>query len=448
MKIGLIAMSGLQVYDPELKTLGLTLPGLIERGQAIASLPSLALLTLAAMTPKEHQVEYLEVPDITQLHNVPDHYDLVAISSYSAQIHEAYRLAQIYKRKGIKTIIGGPHGTCVPDEAAQYCDTVAVGEGEIFWRDMIDDAANKRLQPRYGKRFDNFDLNQSVTPSFELIESLNHSRILVETSRGCPHLCEFCAASPLLTQKFRQKPIEHVLREVDVINSLWKRPFIEFADDNAFINKYYWMELLPELRRRNVRWFAESDVSIGAQTELLDMMAKSGCKQLLIGLESPTATSLDGIETKKNWKWTSWKLYRDAIRNIQSRGIRVTGCFVLGLDGQNATVFDEVADFAEELRLYDVQITVQTAFPGTPLYNRLKTGDRLLQPENWRACTLFDVNFQPSDMTVDELRKGFRELGESLYSDMRSEKRRETFKELWKQAYRDTRSVSGGVSGH
>lgn len=439
-------MSGLQVYDPELKTLGLTLPGLLERGQAIASLPSLALLTLAAMTPNEHQVEYLEVPDITQLHNVPDQYDLVAISSYSAQIHEAYQLAQIYKGKGIKTIIGGPHVTCVPDEAAQQCDAVAIGEGEIFWRDMIDDAANQRLQPRYGKRFDNFDLNYSVTPSFELIEHLNHSRILVETSRGCPHLCEFCAASPLLTKKFRQKPIENVLREIDVINSLWKRPFIEFADDNAFINKQYWMELLPQLRKRNVRWFAESDVSIGSQLELLDMMSKSGCKQLLIGLESPSATSLDGIETKHNWKWNSWKLYKDAVRNIQSRGIRVTGCFVLGLDGQKANVFDEVADFAEELQLYDIQITVQTAFPGTPLYNRLKAGDRLLEPENWRACTLFDVNFQPTDMTIDELRKGFRELGESLYSDMRSEKRRETFKELWKQAYRDTRSVSGGVS--
>jgi B12 binding domain. len=132
MKIGLIAMSGLQVYDPKLKELGLTLPGLLERGRAIASLPSLALLTLAAMTPKGHEVEYLEVPDITQLHNVPDHYDLVAISSYSAQIHEAYQLAQIYKGKGIKTIIGGPHVTCVPDEAAQQCNTVAIGEGEIF----------------------------------------------------------------------------------------------------------------------------------------------------------------------------------------------------------------------------------------------------------------------------------------------------------------------------
>jgi radical SAM superfamily enzyme YgiQ (UPF0313 family) len=176
-------------------------------------------------------------------------------------------------------------------------------------------------------------------------------------------------------------------------------------------------------------------------------MARSGCKQLLIGLESPSATSLNGIETKKNWKWTSWKMYRDAIRNIQTRGIRVTGCFVLGLDGQNQAVFDDVADFAEELQLYDVQITVQTAFPGTPLYDRLRSGERLLEPDNWSACTLFDVNFRPTDMTVDELRKGFRELGESLYSDMRSEKRRQTFKGLWKHAYREHRSVSGGVIG-
>mgnify|MGYP002682333701 CR=1 FL=1 len=128
MKIGLIAMSGIRVCDAELLRLGLTLPGFVERSRTIASLPSLGLLTLAGMTSPRHRVTYLEVPDEAQLKELPGGFDLVAISSYSAQIGEAYDLARRYRGAGVPVVIGGPHATVLPDEALRHCDAVVVGD--------------------------------------------------------------------------------------------------------------------------------------------------------------------------------------------------------------------------------------------------------------------------------------------------------------------------------
>src|ERR1035437_3003543 len=128
MNIGLFPMSGIRVCDAELLRLGLTLPGCVERSKTVASLPSLGLLTLAGMTPARHSVQYVEVPDVNLLASLPGGLDLAAISSYSAQIDEAYALARRFKAIGVPTVIGGPHVTALPEEAAQHCDAVVIGE--------------------------------------------------------------------------------------------------------------------------------------------------------------------------------------------------------------------------------------------------------------------------------------------------------------------------------
>ena len=159
---------------------------------------------------------------------------------------------------------------------------------------------------------------------------------------------------------------------------MWRRPFLEFADDNAFVNKPYWKRLLTELKTRNVRWFAETDLSVHEDDELLTLIREGGCAQVLVGFESPVETGLAGLEMKNDWKRKHWPLYRDAIHRIQSHGIRVNGCFVLGLDGHTPDVFDQVQDFAVQTELFDVQITLQTPFPGTPLYEpNPQTGEPL-----------------------------------------------------------------------
>ncbi len=427
MRIGLIAMSGIRACDKELLRLGLTLPGFVERSKTIASLPSLGLLTLAGMTPLEHTCHYLEIEDLRKLDSLPGNFDLVAISSFSAQIAEAYELADRYRAQHVPTVLGGLHVTTMPQEAGQHADAVVVGEGESVWLDVLNDAEAGRLRAIY-RADGEFDLAEAPMPAFHLLDMDKYNRLTVQASRGCPRRCEFCASSILLTSRYKQKPADQVLAEIDRIRELWRRPFLELADDNAFANRRYWKPLLYELRQRRVRWFAETDLSIYEDDELLDLMRESGCAEVLIGLESPVETGLAGIELKTDWKRNQLPHYIDAIQRIQSHGIRVNGCFVLGLDGHTSAIFDQVYRFVDESELAEVQITLQTPFPGTPLYARLKREDRLLYDTAWERCTLFDVNFRPVGMTEDELRDGFRQLAVRLYSDDFTKWRKDNFR--------------------
>ena len=186
---------------------------------------------------------------------------------------------------------------------------------------------------------------------------------------------------------------------------------------------------MRELAKEQVRWFTETDLDVAWDDELLGLMRDSGCQQVLVGLESPHRTGLDGIELKTNWKSRQLERYATAIARIQSYGITVNGCFILGLDGDTPAVFDDVLQFVRDTGLYEVQVTFLTAFPGTPLYARLKAEGRLIQPEAWELCTLFDINFLPRNMSTTELQNGFLGLVRELYSAAETRRRRSQFKE-------------------
>lgn len=445
MRIGLIAMSGIRCCDKELMDMGLTLPGFVDRSKIIASLPSLGLLTLAGMTPAEHEIDYIEIFDLKDnvaAGNIPSDFDLIAISSYSAQIAEAYELGDLYLKQGIPVVQGGLHVSACPDEAAAHATSVVIGEGESCWGDVLKDASAGKLKKRYSSTGNEFDLANAPMPSFELLDIDKYNRLTVQTSRGCPRRCEFCASSVMLTGKYKQKPAARVLAEIDRIRDIWPKPFIEFADDNTFIDIAYWKELLPELASRHIRWFTETDISIARHPDILRLMRESGCAQILIGLESPQQNSLDGLELRNNWKMKQWSSYKNAIETIQSHGISVNGCFVLGLDGQSPETFDAVFEFVDDAQLHEVQITIQTAFPGTPLYDRLKNEKRLIDETAWEKLTLFDINFTPKNMSYDQLRSGFYNLAEKLYSDEFTRLRKERFlKKLRAYAKRDRSDV-------
>ena len=442
MNIGMFPLSGIRVCDTELLRLGLTLPDFVERSKTIASLPSLGLLTLAGMTPSRHRVHYVEVPDGALLDPLPGGLDLAAISTYSAQVGEAYELARRFKAAGVRSVIGGPHVTALPEEAAEQCDAVVVGEGEPLWLDVLADAESGQLQQFYRADDDEYDLADAPMPAFELLDISKYNRLTVQTSRGCPHHCEFCASSVVLTHKYKQKPVAKVLAEIDKILTIWPRPFIEFADDNSFVNRSYWKELLPSLKGKRLKWFTETDISVADDGELLDLMRETGCAQVLIGLESPTEGPLRGLELRNDWKLGKFSHFREAIDTIQSHGITVNGCFVIGLDGHTADVFDQVFTFVEESGLYEVQVTLMTAFPGTPLYARLESEGRLLEPRNWKKCTLFDINFEPLAMSVEELHAGFKDLAVRLYSEEVTSRRRDRFK----RASRSQRNARGAYA--
>ncbi|HET8548039.1 MAG TPA: radical SAM protein [Bryobacteraceae bacterium] len=417
MKVGLIAMSGIRAQNPELNALGLTLPGVVERSRAVASLPSLGLLTIAGLTPDRFDIRYLDVPVLPEQDDLPGEFDAVAISSFSAQIKEAYALADRYRSRGTKVILGGLHVTALPGEALCHADATVLGEGEIGWPAVLRDLESGQLRRVYDGRHISFDLSDSPVPRYELLDAHKYNRITVQTQRGCPWACDFCAASPLLSASYKLKPVDRVIAEIRRIRELWPNPFIEFADDNSFVNKSHSKRLLRALAAEQIRWFTETDLSVADDPELLALMRDSGCVQVLIGLEAASPAALDGIEQRANWKARQLTRYLSAVDRIQNCGIAVNGCFILGLDGSGPECFDDVLRFVRDSGLYEVQITIQTAFPGTPLYARLKREGRLLRDNAWELCTLFDVNFRPARMSVAELESGFRMLAATLYSD-------------------------------
>ncbi len=410
----MIAMSGVRVQDAELMKLGLTLPGFVERSEVIASLPSLSLLTLASLTPDDVEISYHEIAEFATEGLPAGGFDLVAISTMSAQAFEAYAVADALRASGVKVVIGGLHATCVPDECARHADAVVVGEGEPVWADLIEDARQGRLKRRYQAETP-FDLRDAPMPRFDLLDPDKYNRLTVQTARGCPHKCGFCASSILINPGYSVKPVDKIIAEIRAIKAIWPRPFIEFADDNSFLHRKHARELMRALKPERIKWFTECDVSIADDVELLDLMRAAGCRQVLIGLESPDESGLDSVDPKR-WKLRQASRYERAVRTIQSRGITVIGCFVLGLDGQGPGAFDAVESFANRVGLYDVQVTVQTPFPGTPLYRQLEAEGRLTHPGRWDRCTLFDVNYEPTGMARDELIDGFRALVARLYT--------------------------------
>jgi len=437
MKIGFIAMSGVRVHSEELLKLGLNLPGFVERSKVIASLPSLGLLTLAGMTPPDIEVEYIEVAELDPTAPLRGGFDAVAISSFTAMIKDAYALADRYRAAGVIVILGGLHVTLVPDEAAHHADAIVVGEAEPVWCDVIRDLRAGKIRPRYQGPPGAFDLSLAPMPRFDLLDPSRYNRLTVQTQRGCPFNCEFCAASIRLRPGYRTKPVPKILAEIREISRIWPEPFLEFADDNTFADKRHGRALVEALRPLGLKWFTESDVSVARDPELLSAMKASGCAQILVGFESPQAPALDGLEHSSNWKHKRLDEYRRAVDAIQGAGITLNGCFVLGLDGTDAGSFDAVYEFVKETGLYEVQITVMTPFPGTPLYRRLLAQGRIIEPGAWDRCTLFDVNFIPERMTVEELERGFRDLMVRIYDrSFVSNRRRDFFRDLRARARR------------
>ena len=431
-KVILISMSGVRVYNKRLLDLGLTLPGFVERSEVIASLPSLGLLTLAAHTPENWNIIYKELDEFSEsdiIEIINEKPDVIAFSSLTTRINETYRLCERFREMGITVAIGGLHVSAIPDEAMKFADIVIQGEGEIIWQAILKDFENNSLKPFYSSLSNpkyKFNFNACKVPKYELLDISKYNRLTIQTTRGCPLDCNYCAASRTISS-YKKKPIPQIEKELIKILEVWKKPFIELADDNTFVDKKWSRELLALFGKYNIKWFTETDISIAYDDELLKLLAKSNCAQVLIGFESAYKNGLIGID-RKNWKHKQYDNYLKAIDKIQSYGISVNGCFILGFDTDTKKTFKETQQFIIDSNLSEVQITLLTPFPGTELYNQLKNQNRLLRDNYWEKCTLFDVNFIPKNFSVKELETEFENLMKQVYSQKLVSERKKHFK--------------------
>ncbi len=427
--VAFVPFTGFRVREEAMRELGMTLPGLRQRAAAVAQLPALGLLTLAGLTPPPWTCSYHEsarAEDALAEEVMRTGPTLVAVSALTASAEEAYRFARLMRRRGVPTVLGGLHATACPDEARRYFDAVVAGEGELVWPRLLADAQAGSLKPLY-RAAAPFDLADAPVPRFDLLGDRRRPRLTVQTQRGCPLACEFCAASRLLGP-YRVKPVANLRRELEAITSLVPGPVLELADDNTFVGGRDDGPFLEALAASGARYFTEADWRLGERPEVLGRLAASGCVQVLVGVESLVARPA-GMGPKQ----AAPSRVMDAVSAIQAAGVAVIGCYIVGCDGEDRRSLERLAEAILASPLADVQLTIQTPFPGTALHRRLRQEGRLLPDRGWPFYTLFDVTYRPAPLSVAELEAGFRELVKTAFAAEASSRRQEIRKAVWRR---------------
>lgn len=391
--------------------------------------PNLGLLVVAAMFPKDWECEYID----ENYHSIDFEasYDIVCISAMTQQALRAYEISETFRKKGALTIMGGIHATVLPEEVGNYVDVVMSGEAEVLFKEFIKDYTEGSVKKYYSEEIaGQFDIKNSPKPRFELLEGYKYPLVNIQTTRGCPHDCSFCAASKVFGSAYRRKNNQNIISELEELSSRFPDTLILFADDNMFVHRKQCKELLQSMVKLKIRWICQTDISIAKDTELLELMVKAGCQWVVIGFESVSYDSLYELDNK-NWKLSKMPKYEEMIETIQSYGIGVYGTFIVGLDQDSSNVFKDTADFIVNNSLYGANITVPTPLPGTRLREQLK-GQGRVKDLDWSYYTLWDVVINPHNFTQAELEDGLVYIYWHISSDTAAINRLSNLKKLAK----------------
>lgn len=388
------------------------------------SAPCLGLLSIASYLPGNCNVTYID--ENYQQINFNVHYDFVCISAMTVQAVRAYEIAGRFKELGVLTVMGGIHATILPYEALDNVDVVLAGEGEVLFPVFLKDFLCGKQKSLYKEiEQGTFALSNCVAPQYMLIKNYEYPIINLYTTRGCPRKCNFCCASNVYGPKYRRKLNKQILEEIDLILDLYPDKLLLFADDNLFVKRKESKELLKELKKKKVRWIAQTDITVANDEELLKLMYESGCQWIVIGFESVSKKNKLFIENK-DFKIMYQDNYGSCIKKIQSFGIKIYGTFIVGLDGDKKDIFDLTADFILNNHLYGANITVPTPLPGTNLRKQLDQEDRILSSK-WSDYTLWDVIIKPKNMSVLELEEGLLKIYKKISAQTATDDRLRAF---------------------
>lgn len=367
----------------------------------------LTLTTLAALIPREIPVD-LQLLD-EGIADVPLDLeaDLIGLTVITGTANRAYELADHFRQRGITVVLGGPHVTLIPDDARPHADAIVTGYAEDSWPQLLRDFQKGRLQSHYNQ---SPGLDLAARP-FARRELLPRGRYLTdnvfEATRGCVHNCDFCVAPAAWGRKPLQKPVADVVAD---IRQHGARKLI-FVDLNLIAERDYAMELFQALIPLRLQWYGLATVLLAEDAQLLDLSARSGCKGLLMGLESISPRNL----RQSHKGFNSPEKYIQLVERLHDHGIALQGCFVFGLDDDGPDVFLKTAEFAVQARIDLPRFAVVTPFPNTALYKRFDAEGRILT-RNWELYDGQHVVFRPAKLSIDELQQGTEAAWKHAYS--------------------------------
>src|SRR4030042_2631154 len=300
--------------------------------------PILGLTLLASLFPKTYEVKIIN--EAIEKVDFNAEVDLVGVTGLTCVIKRAYAIADRFRERGVKGILGGVHPSLLPDEAKEHADSVFIGETEGIFGQLLKDFEGGTLKPFY-KNEGWSDLKGMPFPRRDLL-SKRYSPLFkaIETTRGCPHQCEFCSVPTINGRRYRTRPLKEVDQELtSIINK--KGEYLFLADDNVMAREDYALSLFEIFKRHGVRWMGFATVQIAKKEALLKKAQESGCISLFIGFESLIQENLDDV-----WKrFGDSRDLSDLIRTIQSTRIGLPGSFIFGFDGDEAPGFKRTVEF-------------------------------------------------------------------------------------------------------
>ena len=348
----------------------------------------LGLLVLAGLTPPEWDItvvdENLGVPDYTAMPRP----DLVGITAFTSQATRAYKVAAVFRARGVPVVMGGIHATMRLAEASGRVDAVVTGEAESIWAQVLEDARQGTLKQVYtGTRVE----MEKVPPARHDLLPTGYHFGSIQTARGCSLDCSFCSVTAFNGRKYRRRPAENVVQEFKLI----RENYVLFVDDNLIGTRKDHIASAKELFRALVqanlgkKWIAQATINMADDEELLQLATKAGCAGVFIGFESPSIEGL--IEVHKKFNIQKGHDFRASIRRIQRHGILVAGSFIMGLDVDEPGIGQQIAATANRYGLDFLNVLFLTPLPGTRLWDKMELEGRIAAnafPEDWKYYTL------------------------------------------------------------
>lgn len=376
-------------------------------------LPCLSLLKVAALTPPHWQVviidEKVEAVDFAQ------DADLVGITAMTCTVNRAYEIADRFRARGIPVVLGGMHASSLPAEALTHADSVVVGEAEGLWPRVLAAAEVRRLQPVYQHADGPMALDALPQVNWDLNREKGYLPLhFVETTRGCPFDCEFCAVTNFFGGKYRNRPLAEVLAELNGLRQFEgfvMKKVVFFVDDNIVCNRTYTREFLSRIADMRIQWLGHASVNLANDPEMLKLCQRSGCLGVLIGFETLSAETMQSIGKKSRLRME----YLDAIQKIHDHGIGIDGSFVFGFDTDDESVFDRTLEFVTRAKIEAPYFSILTPYPGTRLHARLESEDRILH-RNWSLYDTSHVVIRPKRLSPDQLQEGYLRTFRAAYS--------------------------------